>query len=179
MMATIAIGLAAVASVVSVATIAVAAPATPARTGLFATWRGAQAAAGFRLLRPTKTYGLVRASKIIVARCEISKEKARKRLVIGEYGLSPAANLTISQNNSNGQCTRTRKGKFLGRYHVDGVTAGLIGDCGMKGLPSCRSKSIFLFLTWRKAGVYYQASSYGKWRGVLVSFARGLVTVSR
>jgi hypothetical protein len=176
-MATIAIGLAAAASVVSVATIAVAAPATPERTGLFATWRGAQTAAGFPLLRPTKTYGLARASDIIVARCEISKKKAGKRLVIGEYGLTPAANLTISQNNSNGQCTRTRKGKFLGRYHVDGVTGGLTGDCGSKGLPSCLSKKIFLFLAWRKGGIYYQASSYGESRGVLVSFARALVAV--
>jgi hypothetical protein len=177
MMATIAIGVAAAASVVSVATIAVAAPVTAARTGLFATWHGAQAAAGFPLLRPTRTFGLARASKVIVARCEISKKKAAKRDVTGEYGLTPAANLTISQNNSNGQCTRTSKGKFLGKYHVDGVTAKLTADCGSKGLPSCRSKKIFLFLAWRKGGVYYQASSYGESRGVLVSFARGLVRV--
>jgi hypothetical protein len=177
MMATVTIGLAAAASVASIATIALAAPTTPATTGQFATWHGAQSAAGFHLMKPTKTYRLARASEVIVARCEISKKKAGKRDVIGEYGFTPARNLTINQNNSNSPCTKTRKGKPLGTYHVHGVTAYLTGDCGSTGLPSCASKNIFLFLTWRSGGVYYQASSYGESRSVLVGFARALVWV--
>jgi hypothetical protein len=176
MLATVTIGLAAAASVVSVATIALAAPASPGKTGQFETWREAQSAAGFRLMKPTKTYGLARASKVIVARCEISKKKAAKRDVIGEYGLTPAKNLTINENNSNGPCAKLRKGRSLGTYKLHGTTAYLTGDCGSKGLPSCSSDNIFLYLTWRSGVVYYQASSYGESRTVLASFARALAS---
>ncbi len=176
--ATLTIGLAAaasVATVVSIAATAVAAPNAGAGTGLFASWHSAQSAAGFGLLRPTKTYGLAQAGKISVARCEISKKKAARRLVISQYGPKPSANLTISQNNSNGPCTRTRKGKALGQFRVLGSKAFLTGDCDAPHLPACSSRKIFLFLTWRKSGVYYQASSYGETRAVLLGFAKSLV----
>lgn len=146
-------------------------------TGLFATWRAAQTAARFPLLKPTKTYGLARNSKITVTRCEISRKKAAKRVVIASYSLTPRANLTLNQNNSNGPCTRLSQGKFLGRFRVDGTVAMLIGDCGRRGLPPCASQNIFMFLTWRNRGIYYQASSFGERRPVLLGFARNLVRV--
>src|ERR1700683_2076591 len=177
LMATIAIGFAAAASVVSVATIAVAAPATSAGTGQFATWRAAQNAAGFQLAKASKTYGLPKGSDTYVARCEISKKKASKRNVTGQYGLTVRHSLTIVQNNSNAPCAHLRKGKSLGTYRVRGVKAYLTGDCDSKGLPSCSSDGIFLYLTWRSGGIYYQASSYGEPRSVVVGFARGLVSV--
>ena len=173
-------GFAVAASVISVTaamTTAAAAPARPGPTGLFATWRAAQAAARFPLLKPTKTYGLVRNSKITVTRCEISKKKAARRVVIASYGLTPQANLTLNQNNSNGPCARIHKGKFLGRFRVDGRLAVLTGDCGSRGLPPCASKNIFLFLTWRNHGIYYQAFSFGERRPVLLGFTRSLVRV--
>jgi hypothetical protein len=176
-MATIAIGVAVAASAVSVATIALADPAAPGKTGQFATWRAAENAAGFRLVKPTKTYGLAKASDIIVARCEISKKEAAKRNVIGQYGLTAQHSLVISQNNANAPCVRLRKGKSLGTVRVSGVKAYLTGDCDIKGLPSCTSTGIFLFLTWRAGGIYYQASSYGEPSAVLAGFARGLVRV--
>ena len=179
MMATMA-SLAAAACVMTVAssaTLAVAAPLRSAGIGQFPSWRAAQKAAGFQLLRPTKTFGLPINSKISVARCEISKKKAKKRLVIASYGRTVRANLTISQNNSGSPCTKTRKVTFLGHYSVRGARATLIGDCGVKGLPSCKSTKIFLFLSWRSSGVYYQAMSYGETRSVLVGFARSLVRV--
>jgi hypothetical protein len=166
-----------VVTVASAATLAVAAPLRSAGIGQFASWRSAQHAAGFQLLRPTKTFGLPINSKISVARCEISKKKAKKRLVIASYGKTVRANLTISQNNSGGPCTSTRKGTFLGHYLVLGHRARLIGDCGTRGFPSCKSTKIFLFLTWRARGIYYQAMSYGESRKVVVSFARSLVRV--
>jgi hypothetical protein len=179
MMATMA-GLAAAACVVtaaSSATLAAAAPLRSAGIGQFASWRAAQHAAGFALLRPTKTYGLPKNSKISVGRCEISKKKAKKRIVIASYGLTVKANLTISQNNSGAACTRKGQATFLGHYSVGGQRATLTGVCGLKGLPSCRSTKIFLFLVWRAHGIYYQAMSYGKPRSTLVGFARGLVRV--
>lgn len=166
-----------VASVAGTATLAAAAPVRSAGIGQFSSWRGAQRAAGFALMRPTKTFGLPITNKISVARCEISKKAAKKRLVIASYGRTVRANLTISQNNSGAPCTKTRNGTVLGHYAVHGARAKLIGDCGTRGLPSCRSTKIFLFLTWRAHGVYYQAMSYGEPRGIVVSFARSLVRV--
>jgi hypothetical protein len=128
-------------------------------------------------MRPTKTFGLPITNKISVARCEISKKKAKKRLVIASYGRTVRANLTISQNNSGSPCTKTRSGTLLGHFTVQGQRATLIGDCGIKGLPSCRSTKIFMFLTWRAHGVYYQAMSYGETRNTIVAFARSLVRV--
>jgi hypothetical protein len=170
-------GIAAVASAMSVATIAAAAPQATGRTGLFATWRGAQRAAGFGLMKPTKTFGLTKASDIIVARCEISRKMASKRIVIGQYATTAPRSLTISQNNSNGPCTHLRSSKALGTYQIDGVNAYLTGDCDAKGLPSCSLTKIFLFLTWRTDGIYCQVSSFGEPASVLLSFARGLVRV--
>ncbi len=170
-------GIAAVASLMSVATIATAAPQASGRTGLFATWRGAQRAAGFRLMKPTKTFGLTKAGDIIVARCEISKKTASKRNVIGQYATTAPRGLTISQNNSNGPCTHLRRSKALGTYKVNGVKAYLTGDCDARGLPSCSAAKIFMFLTWRRGGIYSQVSSFGEPASVLLSFARGLVRV--
>lgn len=148
---------ASVTSVTAAGTTASASTRSDHPTGLFATWRAAQAAARFPLRKPTKTDGLVRNSKITVTRCEISKKKAAKRVVIASYGLTPRANLTLNQNNSNGPCARLSQGKFLGRFRVDGTVSVLIGDCGRRGLPPCASKNIFLFLIWRNRGTYYQA----------------------
>jgi hypothetical protein len=186
-MATVAIGIAAAVSVVSMATMtaAVAAPGapgtsgSPARTGLFSTWHSAQAAAGFRLLRPAKTYGLPSVGKISVARCDITRKRAKagKLLVIAGYGRTVKANLTLSQNNAGVPCTRTHFIKFLGRVKVNGGWAQLNGVCGIGKLPSCASRKIFLFLTWSSRGNYYQAQSYGEPRGVLLGFARSATWV--
>ncbi len=167
------IGLVVMASAAT-ATSAAAAPYVPARTGLFATWRGAQSAAGFRLVKPTYTHHLSRNSEISVARCEISKKKAGRRLVIASYGKTANANLTISQNNSNGRCTKNGRSKRLGKVKIHGATAILTGVCDAPHLPKCTSVKIFLFLHWRKNGVFYQASSFGERRGVIIAFAKGL-----
>ncbi len=177
-MSAVTIGLAAMASVATamgVVAAAAAAPYVPARTGLFATWRGAQSAAGFKLMRPTNAHHLKRNSPISVARCEISKKKANKRLVTASYGLTAAANLTLSQNNSGGPCLKTSKAKRLGKVKVHGATATLIGDCDAPHLPRCSSKRIFMFLTWRSKGIFYQAMSFGEARATLISFARSAV----
>jgi hypothetical protein len=166
-----------IAATASIAATAFAAQAVPSGTGAFRTWHGAQSAAGFSLMKPTRTYGLARAGRIFVSRCDISRKKGTKRLVIAGYGSTPFANLTLTQNNSGGPCAIINAGKNLGRYRVNGTWANLIGDCGRAGLPRCSSRNIHLFLSWRKNSAYYQASSYGRRPAVLVGFARGLVPV--
>src|SRR2546423_978697 len=46
-----------------------AAAVRPALPGSFSSWRKAQQAAGFRLRRPARTYGLVRRHPILVGTC--------------------------------------------------------------------------------------------------------------
>ena len=95
-------------------------------------------------------------------------------MVTVSYGRTPYKTLSLSQNNSGGPCAKTGSVKQLGHVKVDGRNALLTGKCGMLGLPSCKSKKIFLFLTWKKHGVYYAASSFGLFRKTLAGFAQGL-----
>ena len=112
-----------------------------------------------------------------MARCEISKKKAKKRLVIASYG--PTAQRQPDDQpeqlgrpvhqDRQGQAPRQGQGP---RRHGD-------PDRGLRRphLPSCTSTKIFLFLTWRTNGVFYQAISFGESRSTLVGFARSLVRV--
>ncbi len=152
---------------------ALAAPAGAHHLGMYGSWTAAQRAAGYRLLRPTRTYSHVRNGLIGVSRCEL-KKKGAKHVVSVSYGLTPFSVLSLSQNNSGGPCASTGKVKPLGTYKVDGTTAVLTGKCGLPGLRPCSSRKIFLLLTWRKHGVWYVAGSYGLPRGTLAGFATGL-----
>jgi hypothetical protein len=150
-----------------------AALAAPSALGQFASWKAAQRAAGFKLLRPTKTFGHPRNGDIIVTRCEI-KKKAAKRVVMASYGVTAFSTLGLVQNNSGAPCSSIGKVTALGKVKVDGTTAKLAGKCGFSGLRSCKSRKIFLFLTWTKRHVYYMAVSYGQPRKTLIGFAHGL-----
>jgi len=162
----------------SSAVLATAGPAfaAPAGTGQFGSWKAAQKAAGFRLLMPTRTYHHVRNGDLIVTRCAatIKKKKAAHRVVIANYGLTPFSTLAIYQNNLGGPCSSVGKVTKLRKVKVDGAIAQLSGKCGMKGLRSCKSKKIFLFLTWTKRGKYYMATSFGVSSKTLVGFATSL-----
>ncbi len=163
-------------SAAGIATTALAAQVRPAGFGMFKTWKGAQAAAGFKLVKPTRTYGHVRNGDIAVARCEVKKPKKMqgKRVVSANYGLTPASSLALFQNNSGNPCSTVGKVKALGKVKVGGTTAQLTGKCGFDKLTSCKSTKIFLFLTWSKHGAYYVASSFGESRKTLAGFAAGL-----
>ncbi len=163
-------------SAAGIATTALAAQAGPEGFGMFKTWNGAQHAAGFKLVRPAKTYGNVRNGDIAVARCEVKKAKKMqgKRVVSANYGLTPASSLALFQNNSGSACSTVGKVKTLGKVKMGGTTAQLTGKCGFDKLNPCSSAKVFLFLTWRKHGVYYVASSFGESRKTLVGFATGL-----
>ena len=134
----------------------------------------AQSAAVFALIRPTKTFGQKRNGKIVVTRCVVKPTKSRNpgRLVMATYGLTPKAQLVLSQTNSGHACSMTGKATALGTVKVGGGTAKPTGLCGRAGLPPCTATKIFLFLTWIKHHVYYVASSFGESRATLVAFAR-------
>jgi hypothetical protein len=168
-------GMAVVAASLSLAGTALAAPAQPAGTGSFKTWSAAQKAAGFKLVKPGSTDGLIRAGRISVTKCEVTGELS-KRLVDANYGNPSKKFLDIQQNNSGGPCGNIGVAKDLGHYTVDGVRAYLIGECGLPELPhSCHSRDIWLYLSWTKNHVFYQASSHDQWRATIVSFARSLI----
>jgi hypothetical protein len=143
----------------------------------FHSWAAAQRAAKFGLLRPENRYSLKLIGTIHVERCHVTGETS-KRLVDATYGKVGHALLGIEQNNSGGPCGNGETVKALRTYRMHGVTAQLSGLCGMTGLPSCRSKKIFLFLTWAHHGIYYQAVSSDEGRATIVGFARGLTRVS-
>ena len=156
---------------------ALAATAPAAGVGQFTTWRAAQRAAGFGLMKPTNTYGVHRAGKIMVTRCE-EHLRSRYRVTTANYGSSAFHYIVLSQNNSGGACQREGTSHRIGRVRVQGVTAVLRGLCDMAHLPRCKSnRKAWFFLTWRKHGVYYMAASYGEWQSTLIGFGRHLVPV--
>ena len=159
-------------SAASIVTMAIPAQAQSSGLGMFGSWKAAQSAAGFKLLRPTRTYGHVRNGLIGVTRCEV--KKSASRVVVANYGLTPFSTLALYQNNSGRACATMGKVKVLGTVKVDGTTGQLTGKCGMAGLRSCKSAKIFLFLTWTRHGTYYVASSFGESRATLTGFATGL-----
>jgi len=158
----------------SVAVGAVAAPDGPSRLGQFSTWRGARAAAGFALLRPTRTYGQKRSNEIFVTRCEAGRKARKQVMVVATYGLKPSAGLTLRQDNAGIACAMTGRTRQLAKVTVQGASATLSGECGRHPMPACSSRQIFLFLTWKRHGIYYAASSFGEWPKTLVGFARAL-----
>ncbi|MGO9081942.1 MAG: hypothetical protein ACLQDY_23370 [Streptosporangiaceae bacterium] len=172
--ATLAVSLAAASALAAPAALAAASgPVPAARTGSFTSWRAAQRAARFRLRRPTDTAGLKRAEPILVEPCVASGE-LRKRIVVTSYGSFRRGLLAITQNNSGMPCGNFGEAKKLGTYRVLGAKATLWGYCGLPHAPSCHSRKVTFYLTFRKSGVYYEASSYNRWQRTLLRFGRSL-----
>jgi hypothetical protein len=150
--------------------------ATTAGLGSFASWRAAQRAAGFRLVKPSVTFGQRRNGNISVSKCLVKGEFA-KRVVIANYGRTVRAQLSVSQNNYGKPCLRRTAMTQLGPVTVRGARATLSGLCGFSGFPPCTARRIWLYLVWSRHRIYYVASSWGERRSTLISFARGLVRV--
>jgi hypothetical protein len=176
MVVTVMLGIGIAGSSVPIAATAFAAPSSSISAGTFSTWAAAQKAAGFPLMKPTQTFGLLRDGQIIVLSCD-SAGKHPKRYVNAVYGSLAKGLLGLGQNNSSRRCGRTRKATMLGRYQINGASATLVGFCGQRRQPSCRSRRIELSLTWRRRGISYQAVSYNEWRATIVGFARKLAVV--
>jgi|CZKT01.1.fsa_nt_gi hypothetical protein len=161
------------AGTMALAPTAFASASRPVGTGAFASWRGAQRAAGFGLLQPTRTYGLRRSGAIIVDRCEATGRQSKRQVFAG-YGSVLSRMLGIGQDNSGGPCGNFGAARRLGSYRVQGRRATLWGVCGPHLGPPCSSRRITLFLTWTKGGKYYVASSHDERRAAIVGFARSL-----
>lgn len=147
--------------------------AAPAATGSFKTWPAAQRAAGFRLKKASRTYGLRRMNAILVSKCEVTG-RLSKRDVFAEWQGAKKRYLAVDQNNSGGACSNFGAAKPLGTYRVQGHKARMFGFCGVSGLPSCRVRNIVLVLDWKAGQNYYVTYSRNEWRSTLVGFSRSL-----
>jgi hypothetical protein len=145
----------------------------PAAVKAYTTWTGAQHAAKFPLLKPTKTDGLKRTAKIEVETCQLSAKVTRKA-VFASYGGSADRSVQIQEVNYHLGCGNVGEAKTLGHYRVDGVRATLLGSCGLPGLPSCHVRKIGLDLLWVKKGRSYAISCFAMWRSTVVAFARAM-----
>src|SRR5450755_748779 len=155
------------------ATPALASAGAPAGTGSFQTWSAAQRAAGFRLKKASRTYGLRRTNAILVSKCEVPG-KLSKRDVYAEWQGSKRRYLVIDQNNSGGACSNFGGARPLGTYRVQGHRARMYGFCGIGRLPSCRARNVVLVLAWKAGQRYYVTYSSNEWRSTLVGFSRSL-----
>jgi predicted metal-binding protein len=154
---------------------AVAADRAPAPTHRYTTWRAAQRAAGFALLRPSHTYGLRISGKIEVNSCP----QLHSTWVLAAYASARAKpRLGIMQVRHNDGCAGNLPPSVkLRTYHVDGVKATLYGACRLLHDPPCKHLAIDRFLVWTKGRVYYVVSSFDERPATVVGFARKLKAV--
>ncbi len=186
--ATIAISAAAVAAGMGMTATSsmAAAGATPAgasakvHVGTYHTWKAAQHAAGFRLLRPAGTDGLKRTDGgIHVGHC--ANYPLKYANVYAQYGHDRGKLIGVFQDDAPGAafCENIGEATTLGHYKVDGARATLLGACGtLPGEPSCHAAHLWLFLTWTRHGHYYQVLSHDESRRNIVAFGRRLHKVS-
>jgi hypothetical protein len=169
-------GLSAVAGLAAAAVLLSPSLASASVSGLgsYSSWARAQHAAGFRLMRPSTTYGLKMNGKIIVDQCVVSS-KLGDRVVDVQYGSLLKHALGLEQDNAGVSCTAGSSGTYLGSYKINGAAARLYGECGSVAPQySCSSAKIALWLSWRSGRYYYIASSFNESRARLVRFARSL-----
>ena len=154
---------------------AVAADRAPAQVQRYTTWRAAQRAAGFALLRPSDTYGLRISGKIEVNSCS----QLHSTWVLASYASARAKpNLSIMQVRHNDGCAGELPPSVkLGTYHVDGAKATLYGACRLFNNPPCTHLAIERFLVWTKGRDYYVVSSFDERPATVVGFARKLKAV--
>ena len=155
---------------------AFASAATASSFGQYSSWSKAQHAAHFTLKHPSTTFGLKRNGKIIVSQCVISG-KLKDKVVDAQYGSFTKHAVGLEQDNAGVPCSVAPTSASLGSYKVEGVTAHLHGFCGSETPYSCSSTKIELWLSWKRGGHCYTASSFNESRSRLVHFARTLKKV--
>jgi hypothetical protein len=182
--ATVAISAAAVMAGLGVtAASSMAAPAAASakvHPGTYHSWKAAQHAAGFKLLRPAGTDGLKATNGgIQVGTCAGYPRKYAD--ISAEYGHRKGKLLGLIQDNAPhaAPCSNIGEATTLGHYKVDGTRATLLGACGTApGEPSCHAAHLWLYLTWTRHGHYYQVLSHDESRHTIVAFGRRLHNVS-
>jgi hypothetical protein len=155
-----------------------AAGAAKVHAGTYHSWKAAQHAAGFRLLRPASTDGLKATNGgIRVGQCG----SPRYANVYAQYGHDSGKLIGLFQDDAPGAtpCENIGEATTLGHFKVDGTTATLLGACGtLPGEPSCHGYRVWLFLTWTRHGHYYQVLTHDESRSKIVAFGRKLHKVS-
>jgi hypothetical protein len=185
--ATIAISASAIAAGIGITATSsmAAADASPAaghakvHAGTYHSWKAAQHAAGFRLLRPAGTDGLKPTNGgIQVGQCGSPKYAN----VYAQYGHDSGKLIGLIQDDAPKAtpCSNIGIATTLGHYKVDGTKATLLGACGTQvpGLPSCRHYHVWLDLVWTRHGHYYQVQTHDESRSKIVAFARHLHKIS-
>jgi hypothetical protein len=176
--ATAALGVAAPASMAAVHATPAAASAT-VHPGKYGSWKAAQRAAGFSLLRPASTDGLKNTSGgILVGQCANYPRKYAD--VYAQYGRQTGKLFGLIQDDAPRAmpCSNIGEATTLGHYKVDGARATLLGACGTaEGEPSCHAAHLWLFLTWVRHGHYYQVLSHDESRNAIVVWGRQLHNV--
>ena len=147
--------------------------------GTYHSWKAAQHAGGFRLLRPASTDGLKPTNGgIRVGQCGSPKYAN----VYAQYGHDSRKLIGLFQDDAPGAtpCENIGEASTLGHYRVDGTTATLLGACGALNPPgpSCHGYHVWLFLSWTRHGHYYQVQTHDESRAKIVAFARRLHKVS-
>lgn len=168
------IGLPAVAAIAvsaAVAAPAIAAPGLAPGIGTYKTWAQAQKAVGFKLYKPTVTYGLPNVGHVIASVCEAS---TKKRVITVSYGSFNTHNVGLSENNSGAGCGDGDEGTFLANYKIHGIAAKLYGFCDILGAPACTSSKIELWLVWKTKALFFVASAFNESRKNLLNFAAKL-----
>ncbi len=172
---TLAAGLAAVALLTAGPAFA-AAPAAPAAVagGSYGSWARAQRAAGFRLKKPHRLFGLTRTHPILVGQCDAAGQRGKHDVYAQWNSKNGLTYLSIDQNNSGRPCSNFGAAKYLGSWRIQGRKARMYGFCGRGKLPSCTSRKVTLVLAWKGGSRYYVDYSHNEWRRTLVSFARSM-----
>jgi|ERR1022692_152401 hypothetical protein len=201
-LSTAAVGLAGAASATQVQPAAHSNKIVPIKS--YRTWEAAQKAAGFPLLKPTRTFGLKlgRPGIIVIHGCPrqirlpASKQVRetvgmRNRQVLAMYRGRGRALLPLisfwQRNSGRSRCALPPfrgRGRIIAKVRVDGVVAILsrahASLCIVRGnkKPKCRAVVIWQ-LGWTKHGHFYQVSSPTRGGQVrVIGFARSLVPVS-
>lgn len=146
----------------------------PAGTGSFHTWHAAQRAAGFRLKKPHKLFGLTRTHPILVSRCQVTGRTGKRDVYAQWNSKDGQTYLVVDQDNAGLPCSNFGAARFLGTWRVQGHKARMYGFCGRARQPSCTSKRVTLVLAWKAGRRYYTDYSRNEWRRTLVSFSRSL-----
>jgi hypothetical protein len=145
-----------------------------AAAGSYGSWTAAQRAAGFKLKKPHRLFGLTRTHPILVGRCNATGQRRKHDVYAQWNNKNGQTYLSIDQNNSGKPCSNFGAAKYLGSWRIQGRKARMYGFCGRGKLPSCTSKKATRVLAWKGGSRYYVDYSHNEWRRTLVSFARGM-----
>jgi hypothetical protein len=134
--------------------------------GVYHSWKAAQKAAQFSLLRPGGTDGLKPDGGIAVVRCAGYRPPAAT--VSAGYGHPGGRFIGLIQDDAPraAPCSNIGEASVLGHYRVDGARATLLGA------------HRWLFLTWTRHGRYYLVLTHDESRGSTVALGRQLRSVS-